>query len=87
MADKRIRRSKKDIILDNIAKLDEKIGTYEQKIQELETSKQELQGELDALEAAANEAKKKEEEEALLKFVRENGITVDDIKKMLEKAE
>ncbi|MCD7885901.1 MAG: hypothetical protein LUI87_19765 [Lachnospiraceae bacterium] len=87
MAEKRIRRSKKDIILDNIAKLDEKIGTYEQKIQELQASKQELQDELDALEAAANEAKKKEEEEALLKFVRENGITVDDIKKMLEKAE
>lgn len=87
MADKRIRRSKKDIILDNIAKLDEKIGAYEQKIQDLQASKQELQDELDALEAAANEAKKKEEEEALLKFVRENGITVDDIKKMMEKTE
>ncbi|MCD8012316.1 MAG: hypothetical protein LUG99_03955 [Lachnospiraceae bacterium] len=87
MAEKRIRRSKKDIILDNIAKLDEKIGTYEQKIQDLEADKQELQGELEALEAAANEAKKKEEEEAVLKLIREKGITADDIKKMLEKTE
>ncbi|MCD7764648.1 MAG: hypothetical protein LUI14_15970 [Lachnospiraceae bacterium] len=87
MAGKRTRRSKKDIILDNIAKLDEKIGGYEQKITDLNAQKQELQNDLEALEAAANEAKKKEEEEALLKLVREKGITVEDIKKMLGETE
>ncbi|MCD8014433.1 MAG: hypothetical protein LUG99_14905 [Lachnospiraceae bacterium] len=87
MADKRIRRSKKEIILDNVAKLDEKIEAYEQKIADLNAQKQELQDKLTELENAANEAKKKEEEEAIMKIVRENGITVDDIKKLLEEAE
>ena len=75
----RIRRSKEQVLRDNIMKIDEKIEFHSIQIKELKDKKVELEKELNDLLEAANLEKKKAELEKLASLVDESGFSVEEL--------
>lgn len=83
----RIRRSRKEKITDDISKIDVKIEEFTTKISVLTEKKDNLLNELKEIEEAENRAKEEEELKELKRFIKENGITLNDLKTMVSKEE
>lgn len=78
------RRSRKEIVLESISKIDAKIEECNSKIQKLSDEKEALQAELKSINA--NEAKAKEEADfkELKKLIKKKNISIDELKAMIE---
>ena len=78
------RRSRKEIVLESISKIDAKIAECNSKIQKLSDEKEALQAELKSINA--NEAKAKEEADfkELKKLIKKKNISIDELKAMIE---
>ena len=78
------RRSRKEIVLESITKIDAKIAECNSKIQKLNDEKEALQAELKSINA--NEAKAKEEADfkELKKLIKKKNISIDELKVMIE---
>lgn len=88
------RRSQKEIILEKINKAEEDIAKYNEKINKATLDKKKLLKELSVIEAkekAEEEARIKAEEQAktleVVKMMQEKGMSIDDLKKILENKE
>lgn len=82
-----IRRSKSQVLQDNIDKLNEKIQAYEQNIVDTKAQIETLKSELTTI--LEKEAREKEEADMkeLAKLMKKKKITLDDIKEMIEKTD
>lgn len=89
MADKERapRRSRKEKITDDIAKIETKIEEYANKISELEDKKESLITELEEINEAAKKAAEEAEMKSLVSLMKENNMTIDEVKKLIESRE
>lgn len=87
MAEKRTRRSKKEIALAKIETIDQKIADLQEKISGLEAQKDEIQAEIDALDAAAAKAAEEEALKEVLAIMKEKGLSAADLKTAIENKE
>ncbi|MCD7825272.1 MAG: hypothetical protein LUH14_04840 [Clostridiaceae bacterium] len=87
MAEKRTRRSKKEIALAKIEAIDQKIADLQEKISGLEAQKDEIQAEIDALDAAAAKAVEEEALKEVLAIMKEKGLSAADLKTAIENKE
>ena len=81
------RRSKKEITLDKIEKIDVKIKELNEKIQELTDEKESLKAHLREINAAENKAKEEEEFKQLKSLIKQKKISVADLRSMIESRE
>ncbi|MCC8138111.1 MAG: hypothetical protein LIO76_08650 [Clostridiales bacterium] len=80
----RERRSKKEVIAAKMDVIDEKITSYATKIADLEDQKEELQKELEQLEAAEKKAEEEAQLKEVLKILKTKNISVGELKEMVE---
>ncbi len=84
MAEKRVRRSKKDVVLGDIAKIEQKISDYEAKIAKLNEDKENLEATLKEIASAEDKAKQEAEQKEMMALLKKKGMSLDDLKAMLE---
>ncbi|MCC8065747.1 MAG: hypothetical protein LIO94_01400 [Clostridiales bacterium] len=80
----RERRSRKELIMAKMEALDEKITGYANKIAELTNQKEELQNELEIILDAEKKAEAEAQEKEMLKLIKAQKITVEELKQLLE---
>lgn len=81
------RRSKKEIIAAKMAANEEKIKSFEQKIEEIREDNNKLKEELDAVRKAEDEAAQAAEMKEMMKLIKSKGLNLEDVKKLLENSE
>lgn len=84
MAEKRTRRSKKELIEADIAKVETRIAEYTNKIAELTETKENLKKELKEITDAEDKAKQENEQKEIIALIKKKGLTLDEVKEMLE---
>lgn len=79
----RIRRSKKEVIVEKIEILNEKIAKYQSEIESLNAINAKLKKELTEIQETENRAAEEAKTKEVLKFIKTNHISVDDLKEMI----
>lgn len=85
MAEKRIRRSKRELVEADIAKVEKQIGDHMIKVAELTETKENLKKSLKEIIDAEDRAKQEAEQREIIALIKKKGLTLDDVKGMLEK--
>lgn len=78
------RRSRKEIVLESISKIDAKIAECNSKIQKLSDEKEALQAELKSINANEDKAKEEADFKELKKLIKKKNISIDELKAMIE---
>jgi hypothetical protein len=79
------RRSKEQIVIDQIKKVDDKIALRQAQIEELEAEKASLQGQLDDIKAKKDKAAQAAKKEEIFKLIQKSNLSMDEIKELLSK--
>ena len=77
------RRTKVEVIHAKIAKIEEKIAAYTEKIADLENDKSALDAQLDEIREAEKKAQEEAEVKRLVKFMRKNNLSLEELENML----
>lgn len=83
----RERRTKSQIITDDIQKLDEKIQGLKEKIEELTNKKAELQTQLDTLLEEEARAKEEADIKELATLLKQKNLSLDELKELISNRE
>ncbi|MCD7736279.1 MAG: hypothetical protein LUI07_04845 [Lachnospiraceae bacterium] len=85
MAEKRTRRSKREMLVDKLESFDTKIKDLEDKIKTLEEQRDEIQFEIDEIDEAAAKAAEEKALQEVLALMKEKGISASELKATIEK--
>lgn len=79
----RTRRSKKEVLIDNIAKYDDEIAKLTAKIEALSDEKSKAQKEIEAIDKAELAAKDEKAKQDLIKLIEQSGMTFHEAREKL----
>lgn len=87
MADKekRLRRSKKEVLTTKVIEIDTKIADFTTKISSLKEQKEQILSEIKIIEEKEAKAAEEAQNKEIINLIRKKGLSLDEIKAILEK--
>lgn len=86
MADKekRLRRSKKEVLTTKVTEIDAKISDFTEKISSLKEQKEQILSEIKIIEEKEAKAAEEAQNKEIINLIRKKGLSLDEVKSLLE---
>ena len=80
----RERRNKKEILNEKLLKIEASISDFHAKLEKFEKDKESIQAQIDEINTAEKKAREMAEIKELQSILRQNNMSIGDLKKMIE---